>query len=141
MLIIQILLIFIQLCPSTASPLGTSLSPKTSTYSNMCSCRGTCFAALFTLSLIPGTPGAAFSTTATPASIENVGVYLVITISARVNIAYKQVTEIIKNVQAVYYWLSELKDSLSKIKDELIFIRCGITVLIYNTRLLDMEFK
>jgi len=42
-----------------------------------------------TLLLIPRTPGAAFSTTATPTSTENVGVYLVIAISARVNIVYK----------------------------------------------------
>ena len=107
----------------------------------MCSRRSTCFAALFTLSLIPSTPSAVFSTTTTPASMENVGVYLAITVFARVDIAYKQVTEIAKDVQAVDYWLSKLEDSLNKIKDELAFIRHSITVLVHNTRLLDMEFK
>ena len=39
------------------------------------------------------------------------------------------------------YQLSKLKDSLGEIKDELIFIRCGITVFVRNTRLLNMEFE
>jgi len=53
----------------------------------MRSYRGTCSAAApFTLLLIPSTPGAAFSTTAAPASTENVGVYLAIAVSAHVNI-------------------------------------------------------
>ena len=55
----------------------------------MYSCRGICSAAFFTFLLIPSTPGAAFSTTATPAGIENIRVYLVITISIRVNIVCK----------------------------------------------------
>ena len=37
--------------------------------------------------------------------------------------------------------LNEFKDSLSKIKDKLVFIRRGITALIYNAGLLDIEFK
>ena len=55
----------------------------------MYSYRGTCSAAFFTLLLISGTPSTAFGTTTTPTSMENVRVYLVITISTRVNIAYK----------------------------------------------------
>ena len=51
-----------------------------------------------TLLLIPGTPGAAFSTAATSTNIENIGVYLVIAISTRVDIVYKQVTEIAKDI-------------------------------------------
>ena len=86
-------------------------------------------------------PGTAFSTIATPASIENVRVYLAIAISIYINIACKQVTEIAKDVQAIDYWLSKLKDSLNKIKDKFAFIKYGITALIYNTRLLNMEFK
>ena len=86
-------------------------------------------------------PGAAFNTAATPTSIENVKVYLVITISIRVNIAYKQIIEIIKDIQAVDYQLNKLEDSLSEIKDKLAFIRRSITVLVHNTRLLNMEFK
>ena len=39
--------------------------------------------------LIPSMPSTTFSTTTTLTSIENVGVYLVITISVRVNIVYK----------------------------------------------------
>ena len=64
----------------------------------MRSYRGICFATPFTLLLIPGTPGAAFSTTTTPASMENVKVYSAIAISIRVDIVYKQVTEIVKDI-------------------------------------------
>ena len=93
-----------------------------------------------TLSLIPSTPGAAFSTTTTPTGIENVRVYLVITISIHVNIVYK-LTKIAKNIQAIDRQLNKLKDSLSKIKDKLAFIRHGITTLIHNAKLPDIEFK
>ena len=103
--------------------------------------RGTCSAAPPTLSLIPGTPGAASGTAATPAGMENVGVYSAIAVSARVDIAREQVTEIAKDVRAVDHRLSELEDSLSEIKDELAFIRRGITALVRNTRLSDMEFE
>jgi len=49
--------------------------------------RGTYSVAVpLTLLLIPRTPSAAFNTTATSAGIENVGVYLAIAVSARVNI-------------------------------------------------------
>ena len=51
-----------------------------------------------TLLLIAGTRSTASSTAAAPASIENVGVYLAITVSARVNIVYKRVTKIVKDV-------------------------------------------
>jgi hypothetical protein len=56
----------------------------------VCSYKGIYFAAAsFIFLLILGTPGAAFGTTITPTSMENVGVYLVITISVRVDIVYK----------------------------------------------------
>jgi len=42
-----------------------------------------------TLSLIPNTPSATFSTTAAPASTENVKIYSAIAVSAHVNIVYK----------------------------------------------------
>jgi len=42
-----------------------------------------------TFLLIPSTPSAVSSTTATPTGTENVRVYLVIAVSARVNIVYK----------------------------------------------------
>ena len=65
----------------------------------MRSYRGTCSAtAPFTLLLIPGTPGTAFSTTTALIGIENIGVYLAITVSVYVNIVYKQVIEIIKDI-------------------------------------------
>ena len=38
-------------------------------------------------------------------------------------------------------WLNEFEDSLNKIKDKLAFIRRGITVFIYNTRLPIIEFE
>ena len=107
----------------------------------MCSRRGICFAAPFTLLLIPSTPGAAFGTAATPAGMENVGVYSAIAVSARVDIVREQVTEIAKDVRAIDYRLSKLEDSLSEIKDKLAFMRRGITALVRNTRLSDMEFK
>ena len=60
--------------------------------------KGTYFVAIpLTLSLIPGTPGAV-SGTITSVSTENVGVYLVIAISMCVNIVYKQVTKIAKDI-------------------------------------------
>ena len=93
-----------------------------------------------TLLLIPSTPSAA-SSTITPTSIENIRVYLVIAVSARVNIVYKRVAKVVKDIWAIDYWLSKLKGSLSEIKDKLAFIRRGITTLIYNTRLLDIELK
>jgi len=94
-----------------------------------------------TLLLIPSTPSISSGTTTTPTSTENIRVYLVITVSARVNIVYKRVAKVVKDIRAIDYQLSRLKDSLSKIKDKLAFIRRGITILIYNTRLLDIELK
>ena len=44
---------------------------------------------LFTLLLIPSTLSIVFGTTTTFAKIENIRVYLVISISIRVNIVYK----------------------------------------------------
>jgi hypothetical protein len=51
------------------------------------------------------------------------------------------VTEIAKDIQAIDCWLNRLKDSPNKIKDKLAFIRHSITAFIYNTRLLNIEFK
>ena len=65
----------------------------------MCSCKGIYFAAaLFTLLLIPDTPSAAFNTPTTPTSIEGVGVYSAIAVSACVNIVRKQVAKIVKDI-------------------------------------------
>ena len=50
-------------------------------------------------------------------------------------------TEIVKDVQAIDCWLSKLGDFLSEIKNELTFIRRGITTLIHNARLLNITFK
>ena len=94
-----------------------------------------------TLLLIPSTPSTAFSTTTTLTSTESIRVYLVITVSIYINIVYKRVTKIVRDILAIDYRLNKLKDSLSKIKNKLAFIRCSITILIYNTRLLDIEFK
>jgi hypothetical protein len=51
-----------------------------------------------TLLLIASTRGTASSTAAALASTENIRVYLAITIFIRVNIVYKRVTEIVKDV-------------------------------------------
>ena len=110
----------------------------------MRSCEGTySIATPFTLLLIPSTPGVGFSTTTTttPTSTKNLRVYLIIAISTRVNIVYKWVAKVVKDIRAIDYRLSRLKDFLSKIKDKLAFIRRSITILIYNARLPDIELK
>ena len=104
-------------------------------------CRVTHSAITLTLSLIPGTPSAASGSAATPAGTVNVGVYSAIAVSARVDIVREQVTEIAKDVQAIDRRLRRLEDSLSEIKDELAFIRRGITALVHNAGLPDIEFK
>ena len=43
------------------------------------------------------------SSTITSASIENIRVYLVITVSTRVNIVYKQVAKVVKDIRAIDY--------------------------------------
>jgi len=74
-------------------------SPKTPTYSNMHSYKGIhSTAAPPTLLLIPSTPSTAFSTITTPTSTENVRVYLAIAVSAYIDIVYKWVTKIAKDV-------------------------------------------
>ena len=141
-LIIRILLISVQLCTHTIPPLKTSPSFKTLTYSNIRSHRGTYSATTsFILLLIPSTPSTTFSTTTTPTNTENIRVYLAIAVSIYINIVYKQVTKIVNDVQAIDCWLSKLKDSLSKIKDGLAFIRYSIIALIHNAGLLNIEFK
>ena len=47
----------------------------------------------------------------------------------RVNIVYKRVAKVVKDVRAIDYRLSKLKGSLSKIKDKLAFIRRSITTI------------
>ena len=56
-----------------------------------------------TLLLIPSTPNTASSTTITPTSTENVRVYLAITISIYVNIVYKRVAKVVKDIRAIDY--------------------------------------
>ena len=107
----------------------------------MCSRKGTRFVAVPpTLSLIPSMPGTASGIIA-PASMENVRVYLVITVSTHIDIVCKWVAKVVKDIWAIDHQLSKLKGFLSEIKDELAFIRCGITILIHNTGLLDIELK
>ena len=67
--------------------------------------------------------------------------YLVITVSTRINIVCKQVAKVVKDIRAIDYQLSKLKGSLNKIKDKLTFIRLGITTLIYTAGLPDIELK
>ena len=50
-------------------------------------------------------------------------------------------TNIAKDVQAINRQFNKFKDSLSKIKDKLAFLRRGIIILIYNTRLPDIEYR
>ena len=80
-------------------------------------------------------------TTTTSTSTRSIRVYLAIAISTRVNIVYKRVTNIAKDVQAIDRWFNKFKDSLSKIKDKLTFLRRSIIILIYNAGLLDIKYK
>ena len=108
----------------------------------MPSCKSTCFATVPPiLSLIPGTPGAVSGTAATPAGMENVGVYSAIAVSVRVDIVCEWVTEITKDVQTIDCQLSELENFLSEIKDEAVFIKYGITAFVCNTELPDIKFE
>ena len=101
MLIIRILLISAQLCSRTTTPLKTSPPPKTPTYSNTRSRKDIfSIATPFTLLLIPGTPSTTFSTI-TSTSTENIGVYLAITVFTHVNIVYKRVAEVVKDIWAI----------------------------------------
>jgi len=79
-------------------PTKTSLPIKTPTYSSTRGRRGTrSTAAPLTLLLIASTLGAAIATTAS-ASMESIRVYLAIAISARIDIVYKRVTNMAKDV-------------------------------------------
>ena len=79
-------------------PTKTSPSIKTPTYSSMRSHRGTrSAAASLTLLPITSTPGTAIAATAST-GMESVRVYLAIAVSAHINIVYKQVTNIAKDV-------------------------------------------
>jgi len=82
-------------------------------------------------------------TTATviSASIEYIRVYSAIAVSVYINIVYKQITNMVKDVWVIDYWLNKFKDSLSEIKDKLVFLRRGIIALVRNARLLDIEYK
>jgi hypothetical protein len=68
-------------------------------------------------------------------------VYLVIAISARINIVYKRVTNIAKDVRAIDCRFNKFKDSLSEIKDKLAFLRRSVIALIRNARLLDIKYR
>ena len=46
-----------------------------------------------------------------------------------------------KDVWGIDCRFNKFKDSLSKIKDKLAFLRRSIIILIYNARLLDIEYK
>ena len=85
-------------------------------------------------------PGTTIAAT-TSAGAGSVRVYLAIAVSTRINIVYKRVTNIVKDVRAIDRRLNKFKDSLSKIKDELTFLRRSVIVLIYNTRLLDIKYR
>ena len=67
--------------------------------------------------------------------------YLAIAVSTRINIVCKRVTNIVKDVRAIDRRFNNFKDSLSKIKDKLTFLRRSIIILIYNTRLLDIKYR
>jgi len=68
-------------------------------------------------------------------------VYLIIAISTRINIVRERVTNMAKDVQAIDRQFNKFKDSLSKIKDKLAFLRRSVITLIRNTRLPDIEYK
>ena len=121
-------------------PIKTFSLIKTPTRSNIYGRRGTrSTTAPLTLLLIAGTLGTAV-TAAASASAGSIRVYLAIAISTYINIVYKQVTNIAKDARAIDRRLNKFKDSLSKIKDKLTFLRRSVFALIYNTRLPDIKY-
>ena len=90
--------------------------------------------------LITSTLGTAIAATAS-ASTGSIRVYLVIAVSTRVNIVCKWVTNIVKDVRGIDCRFNKFKDSLSKIKDKLAFLRRGVIILIRNAGLLDIKYK
>ena len=140
-LIIQILLISIQLYTRTILVYATILPPfiKTPTRSSIYNRGGICSAITPpTLLPITGTPGGG-SGSNTTIGIEYIEVYSAIAISIRVNIVYKRVTDIVKDVQAMDCQLNELEDFLNKIKDELAFLKYSVIALVRNVRLLNIK--
>ena len=114
---------------------------RTPTYSSIYSRRGThSTAAPLTLSLITSTPSTTITTTAS-AGTRSIRVYLAIAISTCINIVYKRVTNIAKDIRAIDRRFNKFKESLGKIKDKLAFLRRSIITLIYNTRLLDIKYR
>ena len=110
---------------------------KTPTCSSTCNRRGTRSAITpLILSPIASTPG---NITAAAAGTEYIGVYLVIAVSAYINIVHKRVTNIAKDIRAIDCWLNEFKDSLSEIKDKLAFLKRGVIALVCNAGLLDIK--
>jgi cell division septum initiation protein DivIVA len=77
--------------------------------------------------------------TAAAASTEYIRVYLAIAVSAYINIVYKRVTDIVKDIQAIDRQLNEFKNSLSEIKDKLAFLRYSVIAFIHNARLLNIK--
>ena len=67
--------------------------------------------------------------------------YLAIAVFVCIDIVYKRVTNMVKDVRAMDRWFNKFEDSLSKIKDELAFLRRGVIALIRNARLLDIEYE
>ena len=96
-------------------------------------------AAPLTLLSIASIPDTTIAATAS-ARTGPIRVYLAIAVSTRINIVCKQVTNIAKDVRAIDRRFNNFKDSLSKIKDKLAFLRRGIIALIRNARLLDIEY-
>ena len=78
-------------------------------------------------------------TAAASTSTRSIRVYLTITISTRVNIVRERVTNMAKDVQAIDRQFNKFKDSLSKIKDKLAFLRRSVITLVYNAGLPDIE--
>ena len=82
-------------------PTKTSPPIKTPTYSSTRGRRGT-YSAAAPLTLLPITSTLSTTVTATAStSIESIGVYSAITVSIYINIVYKWVTKIAKDIQAI----------------------------------------
>ena len=75
------------------------------------------------------------------ASTQYIRGYLAVTISIYINIVYKQVTNMAKDIQAMDYWLNKFKNSLSKIKNKLAFLKRSIITFIYNAKLPNIKYK
>ena len=113
---------------------------KTPTYNNTHDCKNTHFAVAPPIFLlIAGMLGATAAATVAFANTRNVGVYWAIAVSVCIDIVYKQVVNMAKDVWVMDCQLNEFEDSLNEIKNELVFLKYNVIAFVHNAGLLNIE--